>query len=53
MKEKKLQNTILRQFATRPELRLWRANVGMSVPPVMMAQVSHRIYTQWLAKVKQ
>lgn len=26
--------------------------VGMSVPPVMMAQVSHQIYIQWLSNIK-
>lgn len=26
--------------------------VGMSVPPVMMAQVASRIYEQWLSKIK-
>jgi len=30
--EKKIQNQILREFATRPEMRLWRANVGVAVP---------------------
>src|SRR4051794_33690092 len=30
--EKTLQLEILRQFATRPELRLWRANTGVAVP---------------------
>lgn len=25
---------------------------GMSVPPVMMAQVAERIYYQWLDKIK-
>ena len=30
--EKQLQNAILREFATRPEMRLWRANVGKAVP---------------------
>lgn len=25
--------------------------VGMSVPPVMMAQLSHQIYSQWLSKI--
>lgn len=30
--EKKIQNQILREFATRPEMRLWRANVGTAVP---------------------
>lgn len=26
---------------------------GMSVPPVMTAQISHQIYLQWLIKIKQ
>lgn len=26
--------------------------IGMSVPPVMMAQISHQIYIQWLSKIK-
>ena len=25
--------------------------IGMSVPPVMMAQISHQIYVQWLSKL--
>jgi len=37
--EKKLQNAILRQFATRPELRLWRANVGTAVPISYVKQI--------------
>jgi len=28
MTEKQIQNAILREFATRQDLRLWRANVG-------------------------
>ena len=32
MQEKKIQNQILREFATKPEMRLWRANVGRAVP---------------------
>ena len=28
--EKKLQNDILREFATRPDMRLWRSNTGIS-----------------------
>ncbi len=24
---------------------------GMSVPPVMMAQISHQIYLQWLSRI--
>jgi len=31
MTEKQLQNAILREFGTRPELRLWRANAGVGV----------------------
>jgi DNA (cytosine-5)-methyltransferase 1 len=27
--------------------------IGMSVPPVMTAQISHQIYLQWLSKIKQ
>jgi len=27
--------------------------IGMSVPPVMTAQISHQIYLQWLIKIKQ
>ena len=27
--------------------------IGMSVPPVMMAQVSHRIYTEWLKPIHE
>jgi hypothetical protein len=30
--EKKLQNQILREFGTRPAMRLWRANVGKAIP---------------------
>ena len=30
MSEKQLQNAILRRFATRPDLRLWRANAGVA-----------------------
>lgn len=26
--------------------------IGMSVPPIMMAQVAHEIYNQWLSKIK-
>ena len=26
--------------------------IGMSVPPVMTAQISHQIYLQWLSKIK-
>jgi len=26
--------------------------IGMSVPPVMMAQISYQIYLQWLSKIK-
>lgn len=26
--------------------------LGMSVPPIMMAQISNRIYEQWLSKIK-
>ena len=29
MREKQIQNAILRAFATRRDLRLWRANVGV------------------------
>lgn len=28
--EREIQNAILRAFATRPDLRLWRANVGVA-----------------------
>ena len=28
MTEKQIQNAILREFGTRPDLRIWRANVG-------------------------
>jgi DNA (cytosine-5)-methyltransferase 1 len=27
--------------------------IGMSVPPVMTAQISHQIYLQWLSKIKK
>jgi DNA (cytosine-5)-methyltransferase 1 len=27
--------------------------IGMSVPPVMTAQIAHRIYEQWLSKIPQ
>lgn len=30
MSEKAKQNAILREFATRPNMRLWRANVGVA-----------------------
>lgn len=30
--EKKTQNEIMREFATRPDLRIWRQNVGKAVP---------------------
>lgn len=30
VREKDVQNEILRTFATRPDLRLWRANVGVA-----------------------
>ncbi len=30
MKEKQIQNAILRTFGTRPDMRLWRANVGLA-----------------------
>ena len=26
--------------------------IGMSVPPVMIAQISYQIYKQWLSKIK-
>ena len=26
--------------------------IGMSVPPIMTAQISHQIYLQWLSKIK-
>lgn len=26
--------------------------IGMSVPPVMIAQISHQIYVQWLSKIR-
>ena len=26
--------------------------IGMSVPPIMIAQIAHRIYEQWLSKIK-
>ncbi len=32
MKEKQIQNAIIRRFGTVPALRLWRANVGVGVP---------------------
>ncbi len=32
MTEKELQNAILRKWATKPELRLFRQNVGVAVP---------------------
>lgn len=31
MAEKQIQNEILRVFGARPDMRLWRANVGMMV----------------------
>ena len=31
MTEKQVQNTILREFGTRPDMRLWRANTGAAV----------------------
>lgn len=31
MTEHQIQNAILRAFGTRPELRLWRANVGAAL----------------------
>ncbi len=30
MTEKQIQNAILREFGTRPDLRIWRANVGVA-----------------------
>ena len=27
--------------------------IGMSVPPVMMAQIANQIYKQWLSKIKK
>ena len=30
MTEKAIQNAILRAFGTRPDLRIWRANVGVA-----------------------
>ena len=32
MSEKHTQNAILHAFATRPDIRLWRQNVGQAVP---------------------
>lgn len=29
----------------------WGYIIGMSVPPIMMAQVAHQIYLQWLSKL--
>jgi hypothetical protein len=26
--------------------------IGMSVPPVMTAQIAHQIYLQWLSKIR-
>lgn len=31
-------------------LNRWGPIIGMSVPPIMMAQVAHQIYLQWLSK---
>jgi len=36
MTEKQIQNAILRAFGTDPQLRLWRANVGV-------ARMGHRV----------
>jgi DNA (cytosine-5)-methyltransferase 1 len=29
----------------------WHYLIGMSVPPVMTAQIAHQIYLQWLSKI--
>lgn len=31
MTEKQIQNAVLRAFATRPDMRIWRANAGVAV----------------------
>jgi len=42
--EKRIQNDILRAYATRPEMRLWRANVGKGVPLSFLAVVKKALW---------
>lgn len=39
LSEKKIQNQILRDFATRTDMRLWRASTGKAVPYSFIKQL--------------
>jgi hypothetical protein len=42
--EKKIQNKILREFATRSDMRLWRQNVGKAVPLSQIKAIQRAIW---------
>lgn len=57
-KKKALSNNELKQCGSYPlDYNFKKIEpkylIGMSVPPVMMAQISHQIYLQWLSKIKK
>ena len=57
-KKKALSNNELKQCGTYPLDYNFNGIepkylIGMSVPPVMTAQISHQIYLQWLSKIKK
>lgn len=43
MNEKKTQNEILRTFGTKPEMRIWRANVGTAVPVSYVKKIERAV----------
>lgn len=56
-KKKALSNNELKQCGSYPlDYNFKKIEpkylIGMSVPPVMTAQISHQIYLQWLSKIK-
>ena len=57
-KKKALSNNELKQCGSYPlDYNFKKIEpkylIGMSVPPVMTAQISHQIYLQWLSKIKK
>lgn len=55
---RRLNNTEIKKISTfpidyNPNGGLFDFYCGMSVPPVMTAQIAHQIYLQWLSKIKK
>ncbi len=48
--EKKIQNEIMRAFATRTDMRLWRQNTGKAVPLSYLKLVFKEVWNRNLSK---